>query len=318
MSLLYRITHLFDKSALNKIISTTTLLLVVTSIGGNANAATLNWDELGWNANYNRANDTYDSTDSGTTFMNIDGSGVDVTVEYSDNMWNGEPNLYENHPLGSTYNGTLRFTNDTSTKENTWLKLTFSEAVYIDEISLGSLSTIGDNRREWLSLAAYSGTEVDENALVKASNYNTFENFFGGQTSSTNTYENNADDPSLVSLDTDFGTDMDDAIYTTYGVGSQGNNKDDDYFGRVFFEYKDQAVQTLYIQNFATNIGSEGGTPDVNDSRSSGKTSVAIGQNIVFTKATAANDSQKVPEPSLVLGFIAVAGISKAWKYRQS
>ncbi|MDJ0796507.1 MAG: PEP-CTERM sorting domain-containing protein [Calothrix sp. MO_167.B12] len=309
MSLLNTITKLlFDKSALTKILSTTTLLLAITSIGSNANAATLNWNDLGWSSVKNGGK--YDSTDSGTVFRNVDGSGIDVTVEYSNNMWNGEPNLYERHPLNDTYKGTLRFTNDKSEKENTWLKLTFSEVVNIDEMWIGSLSTIRSNRREWLSFAAYSGTEINENNLVKASNYNTFENFFGGQTgSSTAVYEDNADTPSLVSLDTDFGTANDDAVYTTYGIGNQVNN----LFGRVFFEYNNQAVQTLYIQNFATDPRREGDTPEADDSRSSGKTSVAIGQSIVFRKA---DQSQKVPEPSLVFGLLLVAGISKALKHR--
>lgn len=308
MSLVNKITNLFDKSALFKIMSATTLSMAIASIGGNANAATLNWNQVGWTDN--QINNLYDSTDSGTIFTNVDGSGVDVKVEYSDNMWNGDPNIYENHPLDDTYNGSLRLTNNTAQQESTWLKLTFSEAVYIDEMWLGSLSTIGNNRREWMSFTAYSGTEIDDNEVVKASNYNTFENFFNGQTgSNTTTYEDNADDPSLVSLDNDFGTANDDGVNTTYGVGSQGNNSDDDSFGRVFFEYTDQAVQTLYIQHFVTDPRNEGDTPDANDQRSSKKTSVTIGQNIVFTKAKT-EEPEKVPEPSLVLGLIAGAGIA--------
>ncbi len=285
------LNSLVNKSSFAKILGTTTLLLTLTGISSNANAATFNWQSEGWNT----------STASGTTFNNVDNSGIDITVEYSTNMWDGTPGIYgidDPHALGSTYQDSLRFTNDTSSlTENTWVKLQFSEAVYIDETWIGSLSTLSNNRKEWLNFSAYSGTSLDGGSLVAASKYDTYENFFGNTSGSTTSgaYNANADTPSLIGLDTNVA----DKIYTTQGIGSQGNNTATDKFGRVFFEYADNAVQTLYIEHFTTNLDSN---PSPDDSRSRGRTSVAIGQNIAFRKAAT------VPEPSSILGLVAVGG----------
>ncbi|MDJ0737812.1 MAG: PEP-CTERM sorting domain-containing protein [Nostocaceae cyanobacterium] len=292
------INSLVNKSGFAKILGTTTLLLTLTGMGSNANAATFNWNNVGWST----------STASGTTFNNVDSSGIDITVEYSDNMWDGTPGIYSAHPLGDTYEGTLRFTNDTSRPlENTWVKLTFSEAVYIDETWVGSLSTLSNNRKEWVSLSAYSGTSVDSGSLVAASKYDTYENFFGNRfgSATSGVYNANADTPSLIGLDPNIG----DKVYTTQGIGSQGNNRPTDKFGRVFFEYADNAVQTLYIEHFVTNLDSN---PSPEDSRSTGLASVAIGQNIVFQQAAT------VPEPSSILGLVAVSGsIAGSWLVRK-
>jgi hypothetical protein len=300
------------KSALNKILSTTTGLLVFVGVGSNADAATLNWKNLGWSETY--LNNKYDSTDSGSIFTNVDGSGVDVRVEYSDNMWNGDPNLYKNHPLGSAYDDSLRFTNNTSgSADKTWVKLTFSEAVYIDEAWVGSLSTLANNRREWMNFSAYSDASLNSDKLVSASKYDTYANFFGNQTgtSTSGDYVQNADDPNLVGLDGDTG----DKIYTTYGVGSQGNNTSNDKFGRVFFEYGDNAVKTLYIEHFVTQLDN---SPKADDPLATGLTSVSIGNNIAFRRATkppVPNPTQ-VPESSTILGLLVVGAVGSCSLFR--
>ncbi|MGB5913873.1 MAG: hypothetical protein WBG63_03350, partial [Phormidesmis sp.] len=213
----------------------TSLLAIAITLGSaststltSAQAATLNWYDL-WDT---------DSTESSRTFRNVDGSGIDINVEYSTNMYwskqnEGRLNLYDNgasqknalndsHPLDQ-YDGILRLTNDRNKNpESVFLKLTFSEAVNLDEFWVGSLSTIG-NAREWVSVSAYGTDEVSLGDLdsyadqrVAATKYDTYENFFGNQAGD---YTAKADKASLVRLD----TDTSDKVYTTAGVGNQSN-----------------------------------------------------------------------------------------------
>ena len=95
----------------------TALTLVGAAASGQAQAASLNWYDL-WDTS---------STESSRTFGDVDGSGIDINVEYSTNMfWStqneGRVNLYDNgtpqknalndtHPLDQ-YDGILRMTND--------------------------------------------------------------------------------------------------------------------------------------------------------------------------------------------------------------
>ena len=287
----------------------TALTLSGAAVSGQAQAATLNWYDL-WDTS---------STASSRTFGDVGGSGINVNVEYSTNMYwstqnNGRVNIYDNgtpqknvlndtHPLDQ-YDGILRMTNDRSDDpESVFVKLTFSEAVHLDEFWVGSLSTIGD-AREWMSVSAYASDEVDFNNLesyadqrVAASKYDTYENFFGN---TNGDYHVKADSDSLVMLD----ADVTDKVYTTGGVGSQG---DGDY-GRVFFEYSDKAVQSLVIEHFTTK-------KDNSAKSSSRYTSVAVSPNSFFTRATTPTE---VPEPMSIFGLLAVGtlGVSTSRKRR--
>jgi len=270
----------------------TALTLVGAAASGQAQAASLNWYDL-WDTS---------STESSRTFGDVDGSGIDINVEYSTNMfWStqneGRVNLYDNgtpqknalndtHPLDQ-YDGILRMTNDrTDNPESTFVKLTFSEAVYLDEFWVGSLSTLGD-AREWMSVSAYESDDVDFNNLdsyadqrVAASKYDTYENFFGN---TDGDYTAKADDAELVALD----DDTTDNVYTTAGLGRQGGGN----YGRVFFEYSDEAVQSPVIEHFTTQ-------KDNSAESSSRYTSVAVSPSIFFTKA---DTPTEIPEPTSIL-----------------
>ncbi|MGC1527642.1 MAG: hypothetical protein WA783_16480 [Phormidesmis sp.] len=294
----------------------TSLLAIAITLGSaststltSAQAATLNWYDL-WDT---------DSTESSRTFRNVDGSGIDINVEYSTNMYwskqnEGRLNLYDNgasqknalndsHPLDQ-YDGILRLTNDRNKNpESVFLKLTFSEAVNLDEFWVGSLSTIG-NAREWVSVSAYGTDEVSLGDLdsyadqrVAATKYDTYDNFFGNKAGD---YTAKADKASLVSLD----ADTSDKVYTTAGVGNQSNQD----YGRVFFEYSDEAVRSLVIEHFTTakNNGNKASTK---------YTSVAVSPNIFFTKT---DDSTAVPEPTALLGLLAFGGLATKTVKRQA
>ncbi len=286
----------------------TSILAIALTLGtaatgplSSAQAATLRWHDI-WDTN---------STKSSRTFGNVDGSGLDINVEYSTNMYwsqqnEGRLNIYDNgtpqknalndsHPLDQ-YDGILRITNDRSQNpKSTFVKLTFSEAVNLDEFWVGSLSTIG-NAREWASVSAYATDDVTLDDLdsyaeqrVAATRYGTYEDFFGDRAGD---YTAKADRASLVRLD----SDTSDRVYTTAGVGDQS---DQDY-GRVFFEYSNEAVRSLVIEHFTTAKN--------NDTKASTKyTSVAVGPNIFFTKA---DESTKVPEPATLLGLLAFGGLA--------
>ena len=286
----------------------TALTLGGAAASSQAQAASLNWYDL-WDTS---------STESSRTFGDVDGSGIDINVEYSTNMfWStqneGRVNLYDNgtpqknalndtHPLDQ-YDGILRMTNDrTDNPESTFVKLTFSEAVYLDEFWVGSLSTIGD-AREWMSVSAYESDDVDFNNLdsyadqrVAASKYDTYENFFGN---TDGDYTAKADDAELVALD----DDTTDNVYTTAGLGRQGGGN----YGRVFFEYSDEAVQSLVIEHFTTQ-------KDNSAESSSRYTSVAVSPSIFFTKA---DTPTEIPEPTSILGMLAFGGLSVAGSRRK-
>ena len=104
-----------------------------------ASASTLVWDVL---------NPAWDESDQSglQSFADIDGSGVDIDVFYTDNMFdnNSVPDIYSAADAPSPeINGTLRFTNDRNgVIEPTTVTIVFSEEVFIDAASVVSLSVI--------------------------------------------------------------------------------------------------------------------------------------------------------------------------------
>jgi PEP-CTERM motif len=192
--------------------------LVLTS--GAAQASTIDWTGL---------DPAWDDTDTSgqQSFSNVDGSGIDITVAYTDNMFdnNSVPNLYttDNSPTAGIV-GTLRFTNDRDTLLETAVTISFSEAVFIDEMGTVSLSTIG--RRQ-------------ENMIVEAFDAN-------GAAVFATTYGTNT--AGLVDLDTDG-----DAAYRSRGLGAQ----DSGLYGDTFYSYTDIAIKTLRFTISVTAIGKD-------------------------------------------------------------
>lgn len=190
------------------------LLFLSLSLATTAQALTLDWSAIGW-----------DDTDTSgqQTFLNVDGSRVDVTVSYTDNMFDNDsvPNIYDaaTAPLPSI-EGTLRFTNDrTPVLEPTSVTITFSEDVFVSTLSTLSLSVI-NGFRENMVVEAFDAA----GAPVLASTYG------------TNT-------PGLVALDTDG-----DAEYRSLGLLPQR----DGFYGDTFYTYTDVAVRELRFSIFST------------------------------------------------------------------
>ena len=239
------------------------------------------------------------STQTTRTFTNVNGSGVDVTVEYSTNQrWqqgnhNGL-NLYDKyspqkHSLNDShdlwvYHGILRMTNNPNDTGNdsAWVKMTFSKPVTIEQLWAGSLSTI-NNYREWMKVSAYSSDHVDlnnlsasVNALVSPSKVADYQDFFNTTCNHT-TYSDNAeghkcnlagaDDPSFIEI-----LPHQDGSVTLKGLGSQGSQQ----YGRAFFKYA-TPVKTIIFEHYTTNIDSD-------TQRNSSYTSVAISPELIFTE----------------------------------
>ena len=252
--------------------------------------STFNWYDL-WDTR---------STQTIRNFPNVNGSGVDVTVEYSTNQrWQQEQNhnglnLYDNYsPQMDTWNdshdlwiyhGILRLTNNPNDTGNdsAWVKMTFSQPVTIDNLWAGSLSTIS-TYREWMKVSAYSSNNVDinnlaasANTLISPSKVNAYQDFFNEICSHT-TYSDNAeghecnmagaDDPNFIEIQPDI-----DGSVTLKGLGSQENQE----YGRAFFAYN-TPVRTIVFEHYTTDINND-------TQRNSSYTSVAISPDFVFTK----------------------------------
>ena len=183
-----------------------------------ASAATIDWDAL---------NPAWDATDQSgqQSFANIGGSGVDIVVRYSDNMFdnNSVPDIYT--PLTAPSPeivGTLRFTNDRDAPLTpTWVTILFSEAIFIDEASAVSLSMVHG---------------FQENLVVEATD------IYGGLVAAT-TYGTNT--PGLVQLDVDGNSS-----YRSRGLGAQ----EDSLYGDTTYSWTETAVTSLTFSILVTDI----------------------------------------------------------------
>lgn len=197
-----------------------TAAFLATSLASPSHASSLDWETLGWNPA---------DVSGSQSFMNVDGSGVDVTVDYSTFMWDGTPDVYGPDPdfaLPPDVLGSLRFTNDmdpTGGIQPTNVTITFSEEVFIDAASLVSLSIIWDRWQEHGVVEAFDGM----GAPVAASSYTTT-------------------DAAEVLLDMDG-----DANYETIGALFQ----DDGRYGDALFSWTQVPVKSLSFSLFVTNVG---------------------------------------------------------------
>lgn len=195
-------------------------LLSVGFLASSAQAATIDWTAL---------DPAWDDTDtSGSqSFTNVDGSGVDIIVSYTDNMFdrNSVPDIYTAATAPSPeIIGTLRFTNDRSRDPfilGTAVTITFSEDVFLNDLGTVSLSTI---------------LGLQENMVIEA--FDAAGNSVLATSYGTNT-------PGLTQLDTDG-----DAAYRSRGLGAQ----EDGLYGDTSLSYLDTAVRSVVFTNYVTEI----------------------------------------------------------------
>lgn len=193
-------------------------VLLMLAFAFPASAATLVWDAL------NPAWDEFDQSGL-QSFANVDGSGVDIDVYYTDNMFdnNSVPNIYEvPYAPSPEIEGTLRFTNDRAgLLEPTTVTIVFSEEVFIDAASAVSLSVI---------------VGLQENLLVEA--LDAQGNLVAATTYGTNT-------PGLVLLDMDG-----DSSYRTRGLGTQEAS----LYGDSTYSWTETAIKSLSFSILLTEV----------------------------------------------------------------
>jgi hypothetical protein len=164
------------------------------------------------------------------SFLDVDGSGIDIDVSYSDNMWddNSVPVIYDSSsaPIPEI-EGSLRFTNDQDgVIEPTNVTITFSEEVFLTEVFALSLSVIG-YRQEHMVVEAFDAN----GGSVFASAYGTLT-------------------PGLVDLDVDG-----DAAYDSAGLGYQVHG----LYGNAYLEYLSAPVTSISFSLYLSPMG--GGEP---------------------------------------------------------
>lgn len=182
-------------------------------------ASVLDWEAVGW----------VDGAASPQLFLNVDGSGVDISVSYTSNMWDGTPNVTANPdpaPVPPEQDGLLRFTNDRDpVVERTTVSILFSQPVLIDSVGMESISIIQNAFQEHVFIEAFDALD----APVLATSYTT-------------------SDPALVLLDVDG-----DATYETIGIGDQGSGE----YGDAFVSYLATPVTRI---DFSLEVTSPGGS----------------------------------------------------------
>jgi hypothetical protein len=187
-------------------------------LASQSGALTVDWETIGWDPN---------DTSGAQVFTNVDGSGVDLTVTYSDNMFynNSVPLLYTDRTAPTDeIVGSLKFTNDNrAIFQPTNVTLTFSEDIFIDRADLISHSIVSTNYQEHTRVSPRDA----QGNLIAAT-------FYGTTT------------PPLVKLDMDGNSQ-----YESIGLGFQNDAE----YGTVFFEYTDQAIRSLSFDLWVTDIG---------------------------------------------------------------
>jgi hypothetical protein len=199
----------------------TILLAASFCVASAAQAFTLDWTALipEWDRS---------DTSGSQIFIDVDGSGIDITVSYSANMWdnNSVPELYDSvlSPTDEIL-GTLRYTNDRTPEfTETVITIAFSESVIIQEMGTVSLSIIQGRQ---------------ENAVVQA-----FDSSGAGVLATT--YGTTT--PTLVALDIDG-----DSAYRSRGLGAQEH----DLYGNTFYSYTDQGIREVRFSQYSTEIGGD-------------------------------------------------------------
>ena len=232
-----------------------------------------------------------DIEESRRTFSNLEGSGIDLNIRYSQNQaWQLDENhfglnLYEKayppqlssfndyHDL-NIYNGILRITNHTSSglqQDRAFVEFDFSEPVDLNDFWLGSLSLTHQNRvREWFKFTAYDA----EGNIIAPSRVAPYEDFYGEQCTQTQNQPGDicnvagADDPSYVDI-----LPQADGSVLLRGNADAGQGK----YGRTFFAA--EGISSIRIEFYAT-------VPSDDSQHSNWYTSAAISNTFTITPSS--------------------------------
>ena len=204
-------------------------------------------------------------------FTNVGNSGVDITIHYSRNNYDGPdlegPDLYQptTNPLPDRRvmgEYALRVNRDpTILRTPTTIVLVFSESVYLDEFLVGSLSVVGSSHEHAIvrafATADATGPVVKASEFINISNLDTCAPLLHDQCvnegpTPINLLTNIAVDPDLIDNNNDgvyenVGSGADDGLYHVYGVIVQP-----DGYGRAKLVY-DQLVRSIAVSYFPTS-----------------------------------------------------------------
>ena len=245
-----------------------------------------------------------DSEDLSRTFSNFEGSGIDVSVNYSDNQaWQVVEdhfglNLYERayppqlsslnhyHDL-YLYDGILRITNNTSSakeQDRAFVELNFSEPVNLTDFWLGSLSLTHDNRvREWFRFTAYDA----EGKIVAPSRVAAYEDFYSERC--TQTQNQPGDVCNIAGADDPFYEEILNQADGSVLLKGRADAREGKY-GRTFFAA--EGVSRIKVEFFATQ-------PNNDSQHSDWYTSAAISNTFSVTPANPDSDNglaQAIPD----------------------
>lgn len=214
------------------------------------------------------------------SFTNIDGSGVDMTVHFSRNNYDGNnpatdlegPDLYNpvdnpNPDRRTTGESALRVTRDLTTTGGIIhpvpFVISFSQPVTFEEFLLGSLSVVGSSH-ENVVVRAFASDDAT-GSVVKASGFRNVSDLQDGSTllhgqwdptgpdhGINNRLDNIDVDPDLIldsnGVATNTGSAADDGIYPLIGMGSQNDSR----YGRAALEW-DTPVQSVAASFFPSS-----------------------------------------------------------------
>lgn len=256
--------------------------LITLSQSVHAQPYVLNWNAIGWAAN-TAANGTDTNTTGGIgsafyglssatggvtgfssqVFTNVGGSGVDVTIHYSqngfDNFGNNQgPDLYGSAPGSVGDNPDRRVTGTDTVRMNsdmggtitpTTMVFSFSQPVYVNQFIVGSLSYVEHNNTALgyeHGLVRAFGSANATGSVVNATQYTNLSALVGpllGNASHpiTNVSADNVRmDPNIT-----------DGVYHTIGVGAQKETNPGRY-GRVQLAWEAQKVSSIAFSHWST------------------------------------------------------------------
>ncbi|MCB0130678.1 MAG: hypothetical protein KDD78_07510 [Caldilineaceae bacterium] len=244
-----------------------------------ARAELIDWTNIprsgggnGWN------NNGPSGVGASQTFVNIDGTDVDMVVSYSRFMWDNSsvPNIYGTDAPVIPLTSSLRFTNNINDSKSapgsatgpTIITITFSEPILIDRMALVSLSQFISPslpRYEWIEARAF---DADANLLLATS-------VVGDSYDLNGSVVVRADSPLVLNDGSGVyfgrGTSIQSTSCPTT-VGPCG-------YDRLTLKYQATPVQRIELVHFAT-LG--GNVDDTRPTGTNGRTSIAI-EGITFS-----------------------------------